>query len=195
MIGSMAARLMAVAAIAVPLAAQEPPEATLLRCAEGSNRSCLVTNVRLTPEQLRRASGVRLDSLAAAWRARFLGDSGLFARGRRSRGDEGQSNRLLVLIDVSGSMKNLGIGTVKLVVRDFLQTLDSLPAGSLRVAIAPFGSRSVAPRIKGAAFTTPDSARLGIDDVLEYRRLRPLLRLQTGIGVAQAHFILEPALD
>ena len=163
MIGSMAARLIAVAAIAVPLAAQEPPEATLLRCAEGSNRSCLVTNVRLTPEQLRRASGVRLDSLAAAWRARFLGDSGLFARGRRSRGDEGQSNRLLVLIDVSGSMKNLGIGTVKLVVRDFLQTLDSLPAGSLRVAVAPFGSRSVAQRIKGAAFTTPDSARLAID--------------------------------
>lgn len=162
MIASRMIWLLVAASVAVPLAAQEP-EATLVRCAEGSNRPCLVAGVRLTPDQLRRASGLRVDSLAGAWRARFLGDSGLFARGRRSRGDEGQSNRLLMLIDVSGSMKNLGIGTVKLVVRDFLRTLDSLPAGSLRVAIAPFGSRSVAQRIKAAAFTTPDSARLAID--------------------------------
>ena len=150
MIASTMVRLLVAASVALPLAAQEP-EATLVRCAEGSNRPCLVAGVRLTPDQLRRASGLRVDSLAGAWRARFLGDSGLFARGRRSRGEEGQSSRLLMLIDVSGSMRNLGIGTVKLVVRDFLRTLDSLPAGSLRVAIAPFGSRSVAQRIKALA--------------------------------------------
>lgn len=147
-----------------PLAAQEPPaEATLLRCAEGSNRPCLTAGVRLTPEQLRTASGIRPDSLAGAWRARFLADTGLYARARRARGEEPQNNRLLLLIDVSGSMKNLGIGTVKLVVRDFLQSLDSLPKGSLKVAIAPFGSRQVAPRIAAAAFTSPEAAAQAID--------------------------------
>lgn len=146
------------------LAAQQPvSEATLLRCAEGSKRPCLVANLTLSPEQLRAVSGIRPDSLAGAWRARFQSDTGMFARGRRGRAEEARGNRLLVLIDVSGSMKNLGIGTVKLAVRDFLQTLDSLPTGSLRVAVAPFGSRSVAARIAAATFTTPDSARLAID--------------------------------
>ncbi len=138
-------------------------DVTLLRCGERSARPCLMTTVSLRPEQARQLAGRSPDSLSVAWRARFLRDTSLAGRAQRTWSSAMRGNRVLILVDVSGSMKNLGIGTAKLVVGNFLRTLDSLPAGSVRVAVAPFGSVSVADRIATARFTTPDSARHAID--------------------------------
>jgi len=145
--------------------AAQPPaaELALLRCSEGASRPCAALSVELSPDQITRASRLGADSLAAAFRARFMGDTGLLARARRGGAESPRDNRLLILVDVSGTMKNLGIGTVRLALQDLLATFDSLPAGAVRIAVAPFGSVQVASRIGAAAFTTPDSARLAVD--------------------------------
>lgn len=151
------------ALIGVGALAGQDGEVALLRCGERSARPCLMTTVSLRPEQARQLAGRSPDSLGLTWRARFLRDTSLAGRARRTWSSGTGENRVLVLVDVSGSMRNLGIGTAKLVVGNFLRTLDSLPAGSVRVAIAPFGSVNVAARIAAAQFTTPDSARYAID--------------------------------
>jgi hypothetical protein len=70
----------------------------------------------------------------------------------------------MVLVDVSGSMRNnLGVGFVKLAVKDnLLRPLDSIAGGVVRVAVAPFGSIQVEPRIQAARFVRPRDA---VDDV------------------------------
>lgn len=153
------------AIFAAPGLAGQDGEVSLVRCGELSARPCLATTISLRPEQARQLAGRSPDSLSLAWQARFLRDTSLVGRGRRTWSEGQRGNRVLVLVDVSGSMKNLGIGTAKLVVGNFLRTLDSLPPGSVRVAVAPFGSVSVADRIAAAQFTTPDSARLSIDEL------------------------------
>jgi hypothetical protein len=102
-------------------------------------------------------------SLLQAWRARFGRDTALLGFGQPL--PAGSVARILLLLDVSGSMKGTRIGTARLVLRQFLRSLDSLPAGAVRVAIAPFGSVEVAPRIEAASFTRPDSAAREIDDL------------------------------
>ncbi len=162
-------------------------EATLYRCAGGSTRPCLKASVVIRADQMRAASSVPADSLASSWRARFLGDSALGARGQRGRTKvDSVSNRLLLLVDVSGSMKkNLAMGTVKLAVQDFLMTLDSLPPGSVRVAVAPFGSLEVRPRIERAVFTTPDSARRQVDELPDPDRENTGLYSAVELGVGR----------
>ncbi|MEZ4455814.1 MAG: VWA domain-containing protein [Gemmatimonadales bacterium] len=146
----------------------------LLRCAPGSSAACLAASATLSPDQIRQAgtAGVRgLD-----WRGRFLGDTGLIGKGRRSRSvDPDRSSRVLILVDVSGSMRSSRFATTRWVVRDFLATLDSLPRGSVRVAVAAFGSVGVAAGIRNAAFTTPDSA------VFQVEALRNPDRENTGL--------------
>lgn len=144
---------------------QTRPEAVLVRCAVQAGAPCLLATVPLSVEQMREAAtagGV----MGFDWRGRFLGDTGLVGAGRRSRYlDEGRSNRVLVLVDVSGSMRSARFATTRWVVRDFLRALDSLPAGTARVAVAPFGSLGVADGIRRAAFTTPDSASAQVDEL------------------------------
>jgi hypothetical protein len=92
----------------------------------------------------------------SSWRAIFRGDT-LEAIGAPAT-TAAIAGRVLVLLDVSGSMKGPKIGAARLVVRQFLGSLDSLPEGSIRVAVAPFGSVAVARRIGAARFEPPDSA-------------------------------------
>ncbi len=144
-------------------AQQPPPDAVLVRCAAGSSALCLSTRVDLTPESARRLMGADPAVLTQGWKARFGRDSALIGVGQPLA--QGTAGRILLLLDVSGSMKGPRIGTARLVLRQFLRSLDSLPKGSVRVAIAPFGSIDVSRRIKAARFSIPDSTALGIDQL------------------------------
>jgi len=154
-------------AAAVPghsLSAQQTGAVSLLRCGAGSEALCASVQVDLDPAHALRLTRDHGGRAADGWRGRFLRDTALVgvARPAANRRLEG---RVMLLLDVSGSMKGSKIGTARLVLRQFLQSLDSLPAGSVQVALAPFGSVDVAPRIGGARFTSPDSAELLIDDL------------------------------
>ncbi|MEO8451700.1 MAG: vWA domain-containing protein, partial [Gemmatimonadota bacterium] len=155
----LAALSLGLGRLAVAQTVQTAEEATLVRCAAGSNRPCLLTTVGLDAAEARHLIGLEPDKVSAAWRASFLRDTALVPRARAGSSESARPVRLLVLVDVSGTMKNVGIGTVRLVLRQFLDTLSALPAGKVRVAIAPFGSKDVAGRINSAPFLTPDSAQ------------------------------------
>ena len=60
-----------------------------------------------------------------------------------------RSTRVLVLLDVSGSMRGQGIASARAAVSAFLR---SLPADRTQVAVAPFESHGVAARIRAATF-------------------------------------------
>lgn len=151
-------------ALATGSVAQERPEAVLVRCAEGTGAPCLLATVPLTVDQIREAAAAG-GMTGFDWRGRFLGDTGLVGAGRRSGYiDETRSHRVLVLVDVSGSMRSAArFATTRWVVRDFLRALDSLPGAGIRVAVAPFGSVGVADGIRRVPFTTPDSAHRQVD--------------------------------
>ena len=134
------------------------PDALLVRCAENASQACLTTNVELGVDAARRVAAARAGTLDSAWRVRFRGDDGA-AFGRRMPGVGTRPARILMLVDVSGSMRNLGIGTAKIVLKDnLLRSLESLGGESVRVAVAPFGSVDVAARIRSARFVTPGQA-------------------------------------
>ncbi len=140
----------------------------LLRCQSGQPTPCFVTEFDL--------GSTRLDS-NLVWRATFRGDTAVPGIGRRSRAlGAGASHRLLILVDVSGSMRDVvgtgrasRFGLTRAALRDFLVSLDSLPPGSVKVAIAPFGSRQVAPQIQAAAFGTPADAQTALDRITDPR--------------------------
>ncbi len=140
----------------------------LLRCRSAAPTPCFMTAVDLGP--------ARRDS-NASWRASFRGDTAVPGVGRRSRSlESGASHRLLILVDVSGSMRDVvgtgrasRFGLTRAALRDFLVSLDSLPAGSVKVAIAPFGSRQVAPQIQASAFGTPREAQSALDRITDPR--------------------------
>ncbi len=175
-----------------PAEAQQP-DVLLLRCAERSSSLCVSSRVDLEPANARRIMAVDPATLSQAWRGRFLGDTALQGIGQAMPAAAG--GRILILLDVSGSMKGTKIGTARLVLRQFLRSLDSLPRGSVRVAVAPFGSVDVARRIQGSRFTIPDSAVIGIDGLPPPERENTALfsavslgteRLRTEIGAAPA---------
>ena len=66
---------------------------------------------------------------------------------------------LLVLVDLSGSMRGQGIQIVRSALRSFFSDLPS----HVRVAVAPFSSRRVAPVIEGATFRSGAEAALALE--------------------------------
>ena len=140
--------------------AQQPADAALLHCAERSTALCVSTRVDLEPSTVRRLMAVDPDSVKHGWKARFGRDTAMAGGGQPLAVGTG---RVLFLLDVSGSMKGGRDATARLVLRQFLRALDSLPRGSIRVAIAPFGSVNVASRIRAARFSIPDSAAAAIE--------------------------------
>ena len=130
--------------------------ATLLRCGDDGPAPCLSARATFSPKHAVKLIGIEPADRATGWRALFRGDrlTGVGAPATTTP----VAGRVLVLVDVSGSMKGSKIGAARLVLRQFLGSLDSLPRGSVRVAVAPFGSVNVARRIGGARFQPPDSA-------------------------------------
>ncbi len=130
--------------------------AALMRCAPDGPTSCLTARATFAPDQAVQLIGIDPADRVAGWRALFRGDTLLGVGAPATTTPVG--GRVLVLVDVSGSMKGSKIGSARLVLRQFLGSLDSLPRGSVRVAVAPFGSANVARRIGAARFEPPDSA-------------------------------------
>jgi hypothetical protein len=148
-------------ALATGLVLQAEP-ATLHRCAPGSASACLSTSVDLSPAAIKRLVALDSAELASAWRGRLASSGDLFAIGRPGSIAD-RDERLLVLLDVSGSMRGAKIGAARLVLREFVDQLATLQARSVRMAVAPFGTVDVAARITDAPFVGLDSARFAID--------------------------------
>lgn len=125
-----------------------PPR--LVRCVEGRGVPCLASTVTLRPGESAPDS--------AAWAGR-LGPLPLRSPAVRAGGAT-DTLRLLVLVDVSGSMAGRGMQTARSALRGFLS---GLPAGSAQVAVAPFSSVQVAPRIRQARFAAPAEAARQVD--------------------------------
>jgi Mg-chelatase subunit ChlD len=127
---------------------------TMVRCSDNSNVPCLRTTVPLRPEEARAA----LDN-ASEWKGE-IADIALRAGIARSTASLAHPLTLLVLVDISGSMKGQGIELTRSALRTFIS---ELPRGSVRIAVAPFASRNLAPQIRAAAFTDPQSALAQVD--------------------------------
>ncbi|MEO7038576.1 MAG: vWA domain-containing protein [Gemmatimonadaceae bacterium] len=129
---------------------------TMVRCSESSDVPCIDATVPLRPEEAR-ASG---DATGASdWKGEIAGVP-LAGGIARSTATIAHPLTLLVLVDVSGSMKGAGIELTRSALRTFIS---ELPRSSVRVAVAPFASRNLAPRIRAAAFTDPQSALAQVD--------------------------------
>ncbi|MEZ4586581.1 MAG: VWA domain-containing protein [Gemmatimonadales bacterium] len=140
-----------------PVAAQDAPELLLVRCAEGIALPCLTTVVDLAPSAAIRVNA--MEGADSSWQVRFGRDSAAPGFGRRTVALRPRPARVLLLVDVSGSMRNLGIGVAKLVIKDnLLRPLEAMGGEQVRVAVAPFGSRSVEARIEGVPFVAPGDA-------------------------------------
>lgn len=129
---------------------------TIVRCSESSDVPCIGAIVPLRPEEAR-ASG---DAAGASdWKGELAGVplSGGIAR---STATIAHPLTLLVLVDISGSMRGAGIELTRSALRTFIS---ELPRTSVRVAVAPFASRNLAPRIRAATFTDPQSALAQVD--------------------------------
>jgi uncharacterized protein YegL len=134
--------------------ADESPEARLVRCAPALDVPCLVANLDLTPREL--AIVAAHDSLPAShlWAGRLAGGRMIGPTARVVR-ETSVPFKLMVLIDVSGSMRGEGVAFVRSAVRSFL---NELPERGVEVAIAPFESRRVAELIAAARFVPPRDA-------------------------------------
>ncbi|MDB4911370.1 MAG: von Willebrand factor type [Gemmatimonadetes bacterium] len=147
----------AYASLAMRLSAQVAGAAapiTMVRCTDSSSVPCLRTTVPLRPEEARAA----VDS-ASEWRGE-ISDIALLGGIARSTSSLAHPVTLLVLVDISGSMKGQGIELTRSALRTFIS---ELPRGSVRIAVAPFASRNLAPQIRAATFTDPQSALAQVD--------------------------------
>jgi len=129
-------------------------EARLVRCAPEVDVPCLLARLDLTPRELALVAANESRSPSELWAgrvagARMIGPTVTVVR------ETSVPFKLIVLVDVSGSMRGEGVAFVRSAVRSFL---NELPEQGVEVAIAPFESRRVAPLIAGARFATPRQA-------------------------------------
>lgn len=152
------ALLVAAGARAVPAAAQAAAPLALERCAAGSDRACLRVALPL-PAAAARAAGA-LDSAAerARWSGQLAGQA-LVGPGVRTPTRVEPPLRLLVVLDLSGSMIGEGIAFTRSALASFVAQLDS---ATVRVGVASFESRQVAARIRAARFLPPAEAAAAI---------------------------------
>jgi Mg-chelatase subunit ChlD len=144
---------------AVSRASAQATDARLVRCAPDSDVPCLVTTLDLTPTELKLVAAN--DSLPAArvWAGRIAGRQMVGPTVSVVR-ETSVPFKLMILVDVSGSMRGEGLAFVRNAVRTFLR---DLPERGVDVAVAPFESRRVAERIAGARFGTPGQAAAALE--------------------------------
>jgi Mg-chelatase subunit ChlD len=123
----------------------------LMRCVSEAGAACLRVDLTLRPEEAARYSG--LTGEGGGW-AGSLGGEVLPPPVVTVPAHSDLPLRVLILVDVSGSMAGSGLEVTRSALRSFL--FDS--PDSVRVGIAPFQSRDVEPRIRSAAFVSRDSA-------------------------------------
>lgn len=147
----------ALLAFSAPAAAQREPPVTLVRCGADARSACLRLETTLAPD--RAGALAPAETAAGAWRLRHAGVE-FAARPAAVAREARPPLRLLVLVDVSGSMSDGGLQTARSALRAFLA---ELPAGSVRAAVVPFASARVAERIRGARFVPGPQAAAQVD--------------------------------
>lgn len=148
----------ALLAACAPAAAQDGGPVSLVRCGPQAGGACLQVRATLPPE--RAGALAPAESASGAWRLRHEGPE----RPGRPAAVPREARpplRLLVLVDVSGSMSDGGLQTARSALRAFLK--DDLPAGSVQVAVVPFASARVAERIREARFVPAPQAVAQVD--------------------------------
>lgn len=125
----------------------------LVRCVAQSDAACLHVDVTLAPAQAARYAAADLAGDAGSWLV-SLGSDGYAAAMATVPARTSLPLRMLILVDMSGSMAGTGLEVTRSALRSFLFDLPD----SVRVAIAPFESRRVEERIRSVAFVTRDSA-------------------------------------
>jgi hypothetical protein len=129
---------------AQPHVSADPPQ--LVRCGVAAEAACLRAQVTLTPQQARLLA--RDTAGATAWSVR-LGDIALTGVDARPLPGIQPPLRLLVLVDISGSMAGDGMSMTRAALRSFLA---GLPDDGVSIAVAPFDSRRVVERVREAQF-------------------------------------------
>jgi|GEM_PF-2412129 len=155
------------AALAAALAAALPPAPAaaqdgslrLVRCDSAGRSACLAAQATLRPEEARAVA--RAGDPGGTWNveagpATAHGVHGVVVTESRP------PLRLLVLVDVSGSMAGAGMQTARSALRAFVH---GLPSGSVRVAVAPFASARVEERIRAARFVDVRTAVAQVDSL------------------------------
>lgn len=155
-LATFAAALALFAATAAAQRAAIGPPLDIVRCAESSDVPCVRATIPLHPDQARALADT---SAAAEWVGEIANVS---LRGgiARSTSTLAHPLTLLVLVDISGSMKGAGIELTRSALRTFIS---ELPRSSVRIAVAPFASRNLAPQIRAASFTDPQAALAQVD--------------------------------
>lgn len=129
----------------------------LVRCDSAGQSACLSAQATLLPEEARAVA--RAGDPGGSWNVEAGPATAHGVRGvvvQESR----PSLRLLVLVDVSGSMRGTGMQTARSALRAFL---NSLPPGSVRAAVTPFASARVEERIRAARFVDARAAVRQVD--------------------------------
>jgi Mg-chelatase subunit ChlD len=142
---------------AAPAAAQADSGVTLVRCGEKSASACLHVRTTLAPATA--GALAPREGTDGGWRLRHA-DTELPGRPAAVPRQARPPLRLLVLVDVSGSMSDGGLQTARSALRAFLA---DLPAGSVRAAVVPFASARVAERIRAARFVPAPQAAAQVD--------------------------------
>ena len=130
----------------------------LVRCAGNSDVPCLLTRLDLSTREARLAA--HADSAPSrSWTGKLAGLSMIGPTVRPIRATASPF-RLMILLDLSGSMRGEGVAFVRSAVRTFLA---ELPPTGVTVAVAPFESRQVAERIAAARYVSPVEAMAVLD--------------------------------
>jgi Mg-chelatase subunit ChlD len=124
----------------------------LVRCGDTIPAACLSVELALRPEAAHALA--RSGDPGGSWRV-VAGPA--TARGVRGAvlAESRPPLRLLVLVDVSGSMRGGGLQAARSALRSFLA---ELPGGSVRAAVVPFSAARVAPRVAAARFVPASQA-------------------------------------
>jgi hypothetical protein len=141
---------------AVPVAAQpagHEPSLHFVRCAAERDAACLSVMTTLQPGEAARYAAADLRGDGARWTA-ALGTAELEGAAVTVPTHTSLPLRILVLVDLSGSMAGSGLEVTRSALRSFLFDVPD----SVRVAIAPFQSRAVEPGIRDVKFVSRDSA-------------------------------------
>lgn len=152
----------ALALLAAPAAAQRVAASStagpveIVRCAESSDVPCVRATIPLRPDEARALA----DTAGASEWVGEIANVPLRGGTARSTSTLAHPLTLLVLVDISGSMKGAGIELTRSALRTFIS---ELPRSSVRIAVAPFASKNLAPQIRAAAFTDPQTALAQVD--------------------------------
>jgi Mg-chelatase subunit ChlD len=124
----------------------------LVRCGRTARAACLSVDLALHPEAAHALA--RTGDPGGTWRAAAGPAAAHGVRGA-VLAESRPPLRLLVLVDVSGSMRGGGLQAARSALRSFLA---ELPGGSVRAAVVPFSAARVASRVADARFVPASQA-------------------------------------